>query len=148
MQHTVVRLPVFPPQSLPEARRLHALVTLMDGHLTAAVEPRLQRTPERQKPDSVHALMTEQHLENSRPVDSLFFDLERGRVAHAAGVQLRLAAVPQVDDGLVDVEQDHGGSGAQAAAVTRHLQQVALHRHLATHAVQTPLTWAVIINQC
>lgn len=67
-----------------------------------------------------------------------------GRVSHAASVQLRLAAVPQVDDGLVDVEQDHGGSGAQAAAVARHLQQVALHRHLAPHTVQTPLTWTQV----
>lgn len=59
-------------------------------------------------------------------------------------MQLRLAAVPQVDDGLVDVEQDHGGSGAQTAAVTRHLEQVALHGNLAPHAVQTPLIWMQI----
>lgn len=47
LQHTVVGLPVFSPQCLPEARRLHSLITLMDGHLTAAVETRLQWTPER-----------------------------------------------------------------------------------------------------
>lgn len=72
---------------------------------------------------------------------SLLLDLQSGRVSDAASVQLRLAAVPQVDDGLVDVQQDHGGSGAKAAAVTGHLQQVALHRHFTTHTVQTPLTW-------
>lgn len=45
LKHTVVRLPVFPPQSLPQSRRFSALVTLVDGHLTAAVQPCLQRTP-------------------------------------------------------------------------------------------------------
>lgn len=72
---------------------------------------------------------------------SLLLYLKSGRVSNTAGVKLRFAAVPQVDDGLVDVEQDHGGSRAKAAAVTSHLQQVALHRHFTTHTVKTPLTW-------
>lgn len=47
LQHTVVGLPVFSPQSLPEAWRLHSLITLVDCHLTAAVKTGLQWTPER-----------------------------------------------------------------------------------------------------
>lgn len=47
LQHTVIGLPVFSPQSLPEAWRLHSLITLMDGHLTAAVKTGLQWTPDR-----------------------------------------------------------------------------------------------------
>lgn len=65
----------------------------------------------------------------------------RRSVSDVARVQLRLAAMPQVDDGFVDVEQDHGGPRAQAAAVAGHLQKVALHRHLAPHAVQAPFAW-------
>jgi len=49
LQHAVVGLPVFPFQRLPEARRLRPLIALMYGHLAAAVEPRLQRTPERER---------------------------------------------------------------------------------------------------
>lgn len=56
-------------------------------------------------------------------------------------MHLCLAAMPQVDDGFVDVEQDHGSSGPQAAAVADHLQQVALHGHFTTHTIETPLTW-------
>lgn len=52
---------------------------------------------------------------------------------------LRLAAMPQVDESLTDVEQNHRDSGAQAAAVTGHLQEVALHLHLPSHTVQTPV---------
>ena len=44
MQHAVVGLPVPPTQGFPEAGGLRPLVTLHDGHLTAAVKPRLQRT--------------------------------------------------------------------------------------------------------
>lgn len=62
-------------------------------------------------------------------------------VSDVARVQLRLAAVPQVDDGFVDVEQNHGGPGAQAAAVAGHFQKVALYRHLAPDAVQAPFAW-------
>lgn len=72
---------------------------------------------------------------------SLLFDPECGGVADAPRVRLRLAAVPQVDDGIVDVEQEHGRSGAQAAAVAGHLQQVAFHGHFTTHAVEAPVTW-------
>lgn len=72
---------------------------------------------------------------------SLFFNLESRRVPHAAGLQLCLAAVPQVNHRLVDVEQDHGGSGAQAAAMTRNLQQMALYWNLTPDNVQTPLIW-------
>lgn len=73
--------------------------------------------------------------------NSLLFDFLGRRVSHGAGVKLSFAAVPQIHDGLVDVQQNHGGPGAQAAAVARHLQQVAFCRHLAPHTVQTPLTW-------
>lgn len=72
---------------------------------------------------------------------SLLFDPECGGVAHAPRMHLCLAAVPQVDDGFVDVEQNHGSSGAQAAAVAGHLQQVAFHRHVPTHTIEAPFTW-------
>lgn len=49
--------------------------------------------------------------------------------------------MPQVDEGLADTQQHHRDPGAQAAAVTGHLQQVALHLHLPTHTVQTPVIW-------
>lgn len=143
LQHAVVRFPVFPSQSLPEARRFSAFVTLVDGHLAAAVQPRLQRTPAE---PSNRAQMPSRVLV-AVPVYanalwcSLLFDPEGGGVADAPRVLLRLAAAPQVDDGLVDVEQNHGSSGAQAAAVAGHLQQVAFHRHVPTHTVETPFTW-------
>lgn len=73
--------------------------------------------------------------------NSQLLDLVRCSVSNVARVQLRLAAVPQVDDGFVDVEQDHRGPGAQAAAVAGHFQEVALHRHLAPDAVQAPFAW-------
>lgn len=72
---------------------------------------------------------------------SLFFDLVGSGACHVPCVCLRLAAVPQVDESLAYTEQYHGDSGAQAAAVTGYLQQVALHLHLSPHAIQTPVTW-------
>jgi hypothetical protein len=54
-------------------------------------------------------------------------------------VERSLAAVPQVHGCLGDTEQYHRGAGAQAAAVTRYLQQVALHRDLTAHTVQPPV---------
>lgn len=76
-----------------------------------------------------------------RDFNSQLLDLVRCSVSDVTRVQLRLAAVPQVDDGFVDVEQDHGGPRAQAAAVAGHFQKVALHRHLAPDAVQAPFAW-------
>lgn len=70
---------------------------------------------------------------------SLLFDLVGGGAPHVAGVELSLAAVPQVHGCLGDTEQYHRGAGAQAAAVTRYLQQVALHRDLTAHTVQPPV---------
>ena len=52
---------------------------------------------------------------------------------------LGFASVPQVDEGFVDVEDDHGRPGPQAAAVTGHLQQVPFHGHFSAHTVQPPL---------
>lgn len=72
---------------------------------------------------------------------SLFFDFVGGGVCHLPCVWLRLAAVPQVDKGLANAQQHHRDPGAQAAAVTGHLQQVALHLHLPSHTVQTPVIW-------
>ncbi len=72
---------------------------------------------------------------------SLFFDFAGGGVCHLPCVCLRLAAMPQVDEGLADAQQHHRDPGAQAAAVTGHLQQVALHLHLAPYTVQTPVIW-------
>lgn len=71
---------------------------------------------------------------------SLLLDPECGGVAYAPRVHLCLAAMPQVDDGFGDVEQNHGSAGAQAAAVAGHLQQVTFHRHIPTHTVEVPFT--------
>lgn len=49
--------------------------------------------------------------------------------------------MPQVDAGLADTQQKQGNSGAQTAAVTGHLQQMALHLHLSPHTVQAPVIW-------
>lgn len=70
---------------------------------------------------------------------SLLFDLVGGGAAHVPCVCLGLAAMPQVHAGFGDVEQNHGGARAQAAAVTHHLQQVALYWLLSPHAVQPPV---------
>lgn len=74
-------------------------------------------------------------------VHSLFFEFVGGGARHLLSVLLRFAPVPQVDESLAAVQQHHGDSGAQTAAVTDHLQQMALHRHLPSHAVQTPVIW-------
>lgn len=122
----------------------------MDGHFAAAVETCLQRASDTNKlqshncwPVSDLYCITEAIHNSLHNIHkhSLLLDLERRRVSDTARVQLRLAAVPQVDDGLVDIQQDHGGSGAQAAAVRGHLQQVALHWHLTPHTVQAPFAW-------
>ena len=73
-------------------------------------------------------------------MNSLFLDPLCSSASHGVRVRLRLAAVPQVQDGLGDVQEDHGGPRTQAAAVTRHLQQVALDGDLPADAVQAPLT--------
>lgn len=144
LQHAVIGLPVFSSQSLPEARRLHSLITLMYGYFTAAVKTCLQGTPGRNKPTYTQqlvrltSLLYVLYLGVILWLHSLLLDLERSLISHAACMQLRLAAVPKVDESFVDVEHNHGGSGAQAAAVAGHLQQVALHWHLAPHTVQTP----------
>ena len=72
---------------------------------------------------------------------SLLFDFVSSGACHLSSVCLRLAAMPQVDEGLADAQQHHRDPGAQAAAVTGHLQQVALHLHLPPHTVQTPVIW-------
>lgn len=111
----------------------------MDGHLAAAVQTCLQGASDTNTTfDYTTANLISRH---PRKCDSQLLDLVRCSVSDIARVQLRLAAVPQVDDGFVDVEQDHGGPGAQAAAVASHFQQVALHRHLAPDAVQAPFAW-------
>lgn len=70
---------------------------------------------------------------------SLFFESVGGDAGHLPSVCLGFAAVPQVNEGLADTQQNHGDSGTQTAAVTSHLQQVALHLHLTPHAVKTPV---------
>lgn len=77
----------------------------------------------------------------NRGLHSLFFDLIGSSARHLPRVHLRLAAMPQVDEGLADAQQHHGDSWAQAAAVTGDLQQMALYLHLPTHTVQTPIIW-------
>lgn len=71
----------------------------------------------------------------------LFFDLIGSCACHLSRVCLGLAAMPQVDEGLADTQHHHGDAGAQATAVAHHLQQVALHCHLPSHAVQAPVIW-------
>ena len=73
--------------------------------------------------------------------DSLLLDAAGGSEGHVPRVRLGLAAVPQIDEGLAHAHHHHGDPRAQAAAVTHHLQQVALLRHLPAHAVQTPVAW-------
>lgn len=72
-------------------------------------------------------------------VYSLLFDLVSSGAAHVLRVCLGLAAVPQVHAGFGDVEQNHGGARTQAAAVTHHLQQVALYWLFSSHTVQPPV---------
>lgn len=45
LEHAVISFPVFPPQRLPEARRLDSFIALMDRHFAAAVKASFQRTP-------------------------------------------------------------------------------------------------------
>lgn len=70
---------------------------------------------------------------------SLFLDFICRSPSDLLCVGLGFASVPQVDEGFMDVEDNHGCPGPQAAAVTGHLQQVALNGHLSTHTVQPPL---------
>lgn len=71
--------------------------------------------------------------------DSLFFDLVCGGSSHMPCVCLCFAAVPQVDEGFVDVQKDHWCARSQTAAVTCHFQQVALNGYLTTCTIQTPI---------
>lgn len=73
-------------------------------------------------------------------IHSLLFNLVRSSAAHVLRVRLGFAAMPQIYAGFGDVQQNHGGARAQAAAVTHHLQQVALYWLLAPHAIQPPVT--------
>lgn len=73
--------------------------------------------------------------------DLLFFDLVCGGSSYMPCVCLCFAAMPQVNEGFVDVQKDQWGARSQTAAVTRHFQQVALNGYLATHTVQTPIIW-------
>ena len=66
LQHTVVRLPVLSAQSLPEAWRLHPLITLMDGHLTAAVETCFQGAPESNRMENMRSHATRWWSEDKR----------------------------------------------------------------------------------
>ena len=70
---------------------------------------------------------------------SLVLDLIGRSPSDLLRVGLGFAPVPQVDEGFVDVENDHGRPRPEAAAVTGHLQQVPLHGHLSAHTVQPPL---------
>ena len=79
--------------------------------------------------------------------DSLLLDAAGGSEGHVPRVRLGLAAVPQIDEGLAHAHHHHGDPRAQAAAVTHHLQQVALLRHLPAHAVQTPVIWNRTVTQ-
>lgn len=48
--------------------------------------------------------------------------------------------MPQVNEGLIYIKNNHGSSGPQAATVTGHFQQIPFHGHFSTHTVQPPLT--------
>lgn len=76
--------------------------------------------------------------------DLLFFDLVCGGSSYMPCVCLCFAAMPQVNEGFVDVQKDQWGARSQTAAVTRHFQQVALNGYLATHTVQTPIIWNMV----
>lgn len=94
----------------------------MDGHLAAAVQTRLQGASDTNTSSDYTTTDLDTVLTVPlRDFNSLLLDLVCCSVSNIARVQLRLAAIPQVDDGIVDVEQDHGGPRAQAAAVAGHL---------------------------
>lgn len=78
-------------------------------------------------------------FEGKQKIHSLLFEPVGGDTRHLPRVRLGFAAMPQVDEGLADSQQHHGNSGAQTAAMTGHLQQVALHLHLPSNAVKTPV---------
>lgn len=53
---------------------------------------------------------------------SLFFYFIGCCSSYILGVRLCFAAMPQVDEGFVDIEDNHGCPGPQAAAVTRYFK--------------------------
>ena len=75
---------------------------------------------------------------------SLLFDLVSSSAPHVPCVHLSLAAVPQVHVGFGDIQQNHGGPRAKTAAVTHHLQQVALYWLLSSHTVQAPVIYTKV----
>lgn len=71
---------------------------------------------------------------------SLFLDFISGSPPNLLRVALSFASMPQVNEGLVYVQNHHGSPGPEAAAVTGHLQQVPFHGHFSPHTVQSPFT--------
>lgn len=71
---------------------------------------------------------------------SLFLDLICSSPSNLLRMALSLASMPQVNEGLVYVQNNHGSPGPQAATVTGHLQQVPLHGYLSSHTIQSPFT--------
>lgn len=70
---------------------------------------------------------------------SLFFDFICCSPSNLLRVGLGFASVPQVNEGFVYVEDNHGSPGPQATTVTGHFQQVSFHGHFSSHTVQPPL---------
>lgn len=70
---------------------------------------------------------------------SLFFDFICCGPSDLLRVGLGFASVPQVNEGFIYVEDNHGSPGPQATTVTGHFQQIPFHRHFSAHTVQPPL---------
>lgn len=140
LQHAVVGLPVPPPESFPESHWFRSFIAFPNGHSAAAVEPRLQRTAA-QHQNKLFKLQIhpDRPARKQTAVHSLLFEFVGAGARHIPRVLLGFAPVPQVDESLAAVQQHHGDPGAQTAAVADHLQQMALHCHLPSHAVQTPV---------
>ena len=71
---------------------------------------------------------------------SLFFDFICCSPSNLLRVGLGFASVPQVNEGFIYVEDNHGRPGPQATTVAGHFQQISFHGHFSSHTVQPPLT--------